>query len=79
MLRYIKFDADGFGRDVISVDSPKTEGIEGHRFLRGGKSRRNPTTIVLAKFFPQCHCGFDRVSAGCRARNQLVRKGAVND
>ena len=30
MLNYIKFYGDGFGCDVISVDSPKIEGMEGN-------------------------------------------------
>ena len=30
MLNYIEFYGDGFGRDVISADSPEIEGIEGN-------------------------------------------------
>ena len=41
----------------------KIEGIEG-----------NLAGIVLAKFFA-CHRGFDRVSAGCRARDRVGPKG----
>ena len=37
MLSYVKFYANGFGRNVISVDSPKIEGIEVNGPLRLGE------------------------------------------
>ena len=50
MLNSIEFYGDGFGRDVISADSPKIKRIEGDRPLRVRKIRRNPATIASAKF-----------------------------
>ncbi len=40
MVNSIEFYGDGFGRDVISADSPKIEGIEGNRLLRVVEMRR---------------------------------------
>ena len=59
MLNYIEFYGDGFGRDVISADSPEIEGIEGNWPLRVGEIRQNPATIVLAKFFVYVIAGSD--------------------
>ena len=48
----IEFYGDAFGRDVISADSPKIEGIEGNRPLRVGESRVR--TGLSGFFFMLC-------------------------
>ena len=82
MLNYIEFYDDGFGRDVISADSPKIKGIEGNGPLRGGEIRQNPATIALAKFFLSRSSrvrtglsGFERVAV---LPIGLVRKAAFH-
>ena len=62
MLNYIEFCGDGFGRDVISADSPQFEGIEGNRLLRAEEIRPNPATIALVKFFVYVIAGSNGLS-----------------
>ena len=71
MLSYVKFYANGFGRNVISADSPKIEGIEVNGPLRLGEIwwRSHWPSFCLR------HRGFDRVWAGCRARDRVGPKG----
>ena len=79
MLNYIEFCGDGFGRDVISADSPQFEGIEGNRLLRAEEIRPNPATIALVKFFVYVMAGsnwFERVAV---LPIGSVRKAAVDD
>ena len=64
MLNYIELYGDGFGRDVISADSPKIEGIERNGPLGVGKIRRNQA-IASVKFFFYVIAGangFERVA-----------------
>ena len=78
MLNYIEFCGDGFGRDVISADSPQFEGIEGNRLLRAEEIRPNPATIALVKFFVYVIAGsnaFERVAV---LPIGLVRKAAFH-
>ena len=35
-----------YGRDALSVDSPKMEAIEGNRLLQAGQIRRNPAPMA---------------------------------
>ena len=65
MLNYIEFYGDALGRDVVSADSPKIEGIEGNGPLTVGEIRRNPATIASAKLFFYVIAGsngFERVA-----------------
>ena len=83
MLSYIKFYADGFGRDVISADSPKIKGIEGNRPLQAEEIRRNPATIALVKYLAYVIVGSIefiglpcRRSGGSERRPSMIGDGA---
>ena len=62
-------------RDVLSLDLPQNRRNRRKWTPMDGEIRRNPATIALAKFFCLNHRGFDRVPAGCRARDRVGPKG----
>ena len=64
MRNYVELYGGGFGRDVISADSPKIEGIEGNRPPRVGETRRNPATIARVKFFVYVIAGSNTQKSG---------------
>ena len=78
MLSYIKFYADGFGRDVISADSPKIKGIEGNRPLQAEEIRRNPATIALVKYLAYVIVGsIEFIGLPCRRSGGSERRPSM--
>ncbi len=78
MLNYIEFFGNGFGRDVISADSPEIEGIEGNWPLRLGEDSPNSGDDRIGQVVCLDHRGFERVWAGCRKPDRVGPKSGLS-